>query len=111
MEDALDGYNATIYTVCFVNKIRRERRERNGADARADLFPFFFLSAYRSVFRRCPRRGKNRRFLRGRISVADLETINHRGREVDLRRVTKFVQRSSPINHSTAETPTAGIYR
>lgn len=33
------------------------------------------------------------------------------GREVDLRRVTKFVQRSSPINHSTAETPTAGIYR
>lgn len=46
MEDALDGYNATIYTVarlCFVNKIRRESRKRNGADMRADLFFLFFF--------------------------------------------------------------------
>lgn len=117
MEDALDGYNATIYTVarlCFVNKIRRESRKRNGADMRADLFFLFFFFFVSRIH-------PWRFVLEGRRIVASLakERDICRGsrndqssggrREVDLRRVTKFVQRSSPINHSTVETTTAGI--
>lgn len=85
MEDALDGYNATIYTVarlCFVNKIRRESRKRNGADMRADLFFLFFFFSYRvSILGVSSSKGEESLLpwrKRG-ISVADLETINHRG--------------------------------
>ena len=86
MEDALDGYNATIYTVarlCFVNKIRRESRKRNGGEGGAHLFLlFFFFFSYRvSILGVSSSKGEESLLpwrKRG-ISVADLETINHRG--------------------------------